>query len=249
MRPVDLIPSDERSGQRRQMRSGPLAYIVVGVLVAVLIGVVALVITNNQISDRKAESERLTAETAAVESKTAKLAAYTQFHNLRSERIATVTNLANSRFDWERIMREIALVLPDNVWLTNLTGTVSPSVQVDGGASISLRSSVPGPALEMVGCATGQKEVAEFVSVLRGIDGVTRVGMQSSELPIDAEAGTSGADSASADSGCQTKKFIALFQIVVAFDAAPIPSTPSEAAEVTSTTEPSTEATTPPSEG
>jgi Tfp pilus assembly protein PilN len=225
------------------MRGGPLAYIVLGALVAVLAGVTVLVITNNQISDRKAEVTQLKAETAAIESQTAKLAAYTQFHNLRAQRVVTVTNLAHSRFDWERIMRELSLVLPDNVWLTNLTGTVSPSVQVDGSAGIALRASVPGPALEMVGCAPSQDAVAEFVSVLKDIDGVTRVGMQSSKLPAGAEAGASAeSDSASADGGCQTRKFIALFQIVVAFDAAPVPTVSSESAEVTAAPETTTPA-------
>ena len=36
------------------MRGGPLAYIVVGALVAALAGVTLLVITGNQISERKA---------------------------------------------------------------------------------------------------------------------------------------------------------------------------------------------------
>ena len=95
----------------------------------------------------------------------------------------TVSNLAKSRFDWERVMRQLALVLPSDVWLTNLTGTVRPGVNVNGGGNISLRESVSGPALSMVGCAVGQEAVARFVSDLKDIDGVTRVGVQSSQLP------------------------------------------------------------------
>ena len=84
-------------------------------------------------------------------------------------------------------MRELALILPGDVWLTNLTGTARPDVSVDGGASISLRDSVPGPALEMIGCASGQEAVAGFVQALKDIDGVTRVGVQSSALGSAAE--------------------------------------------------------------
>lgn len=225
MRPVNLIPSEERSGERRPMRGGPLAYVVVGALAAAVLGVALLATTDNQISNSKAEIAATESETAAVEAKAQALSAYTQFHSLRQQRVATVTSLADSRFDWERVMRELALILPDNVWLTNLTGTASPEVSVDGGASVSLRDSVSGPALEMTGCATGQKAVAGFVQALKEIDGVTRIGMQSSALSSSAEEASSG----SAASGtCQTHDFIAQFQMVVAFDAAPVVATPTE---------------------
>ena len=61
MRPVNLIPAEERRGERAPLRSGPLAYIVVGALVAALLGVTALVLTGNQIADRKAEVAQLEA--------------------------------------------------------------------------------------------------------------------------------------------------------------------------------------------
>ena len=50
MRPVNLIPPEERPGERRPMRGGPLAYVIVGALAAAVIGVAALAITGNQMS-------------------------------------------------------------------------------------------------------------------------------------------------------------------------------------------------------
>ena len=47
------------------------------------------------------------------------------------------TSLAQSRFDWERVLRELAIVIPEDVWLTNLTATVSPEVQLDDSGSSS----------------------------------------------------------------------------------------------------------------
>ena len=46
MRPANLIPKEERTGGRRPMRSGPVAYVVVGALVAALLGVTALVVAH-----------------------------------------------------------------------------------------------------------------------------------------------------------------------------------------------------------
>lgn len=225
MRPVNLIPNEERSGERKPMRGGPLAYIVVGALAAAVLGVAMLVVTDNRIGDSKAEITQLESETRSIEARAQALSAYTQFHSLRQQRVATVAGLADSRFDWQRVMRELALILPDDVWLTNLTGTAAPGVSVEGATSVGLRSGIAGPALEMSGCASSQDAVAGFVQALKEIDGVTRVGMQSSALGSSG----AGASSGSAASGtCQTRDFIAQFQMVIAFDAAPVAPTSAE---------------------
>ncbi len=189
MRPINLIPEDERRGSGARRKGGPLAYILIGALVILLAGVTLLVSAGNEISGTKSEIVELKSEIAASEAKAEKLAAYTQLREIRDRRVATVQSLADSRFDWERVMRELALILPGDVWLTNLTGTVKPEVSVNGAASITLRHGVVGPALELIGCASGQEAVAGFVASLKDIDGVTRVAMQYSKLGETAESG------------------------------------------------------------
>jgi Tfp pilus assembly protein PilN len=239
MRPVNLIPPEDRRGDQAPLRTGPLAYVVLGALVAVLAGVTAMVLLDNQIGERETGLATVEREDAEETLKATRLSAYTEFRNLAEERVATVQSLADSRFDWERVMRELALILPSSVWLVDLTATASPGVSVGsggdsgGGSSGGLRASAPGPAMELSGCATGQRQVAEFVTALKDIDGVTRVGVESSELPAkDSGAGvSSGGDAGSGNAGddCRTRSFIAKFAIVVAFDAAPVP--PTAAAE------------------
>lgn len=228
MRPVNLIPAEERRGQHAPSRTGPLApYLVLGFLVAALAGVVALALTGNQISDRKSEIADLQQQQANLQVRAQQLASYSQFRAVHEQRTATVASLADSRFDWERVLRELALVLPRDVWLVNVTGSVSPDVQPNDAAGVDARSSVPGPALEIVGCAPGQDAVARFVSALEDIDGVTRVGVANSKLPdlSAANSATSGstAGSSQASDDCRTRDFIARFEIVVAFDAVPAP--------------------------
>ncbi|HEX3174336.1 MAG TPA: hypothetical protein VHQ43_08990 [Solirubrobacterales bacterium] len=230
MRPVNLIPPEERRGEQASLRAGPLAYMLLGVLVAVLAGVVALVLIGNQVSEREDEVATLRGEDAAAAVRAARLAPYTQFRTVSEQRVQTVQSLADSRFDWERVMRELALVLPSNVWLVNLTATATPESGVEGtggdaGAG-SLRDAISGPALEMSGCAAGQLALAGFVTTLKDIDGVTRVGVQSSELP-DSESGAGvsagGESGGGTNDDCRTRSFIAKFDLVVAFDAAPVP--------------------------
>jgi len=232
MRPVNLIPPEDRRGDQAPLRTGPLAYIVLGALVAVLVGVTALVLTGNQISESKDEVASLEREDAAAAARASRLASYTQFRSLSEQRVATVTSLADSRFDWERVMRELSLILPSNVWLTNLAGTAAAGVGVSGESSSSgsgLRAGIAGPALELTGCAAGQAAVAGFITALKDIDGVTRVGVQSSEVAGEESEAGSG-DAGGED--CRTRAFIAKFELVVAFDAAPIPATGSSEVEV-----------------
>lgn len=225
MRPVDLIPAEQRQGAHAPMRTGPIPYILVGGLAAVLVAVALLILTGNQISECEGELAGLKAQNAVAKERAQALVAYTQFQTLHEQRLLTIASLADSRFDWERVMRELSLILPHNVWLVGLTATAAPdvSVQGGGGGASNMRGSIPGPALELSGCAHGQKAVAGFVTALKDIDGVTRVGVQSSELPDEGKGGGGeGGGSDSSGDECRTRKFIAKFEIVVAFDAAPV---------------------------
>jgi Tfp pilus assembly protein PilN len=227
MRPVNLIPLEQRPGERGPTRTGPVPYLLVGVLVAVLAGVTALVLIGNQVADRKGEVAKLEREDAVAAARAERLAAYTQFRNMHEQRVQTVASLADSRFDWERVMRELALVLPHDVWLVSLDASASKGSESGGSGGSSLSGSIAGPSLAISGCATGQEAVAGFVTALKEIDGVTRVGVESSELAGEKEGAGSTSGSGGGEGGgssdCRTRSFIASFKMVVAFDAAPVP--------------------------
>jgi Tfp pilus assembly protein PilN len=244
MRPVNLIPPEDRRGEHAPLRTGPLPYVLLGALVALLIGVTAVVLLNNQIADSKSEVAKLEGEDAAAAAKAQRLASYTEFRNMSEQRVATVNSLADSRFDWERVMRELSRVLPSNVWLTDLTGTAGGGTDAASGAPAS------GPTLTISGCAVTQDGVAGFLSALRDIDGVTRVGLSSSARPSGVAGGgtSAGGDSAGGGAGsdCATKDFIAQFDIQVAFDKAPAPQSATAAPTAPTTPTGTTPATTTP---
>ena len=235
MRPVNLIPSDQRHGGQSPLRTGPVPYIVLGGLVALLVGAAVLVMTGNQISERKDEIVTLNREDRIAQERAERLAAYVQLAEMRQQRVETISSLADSRFDWERVMRELSKILPSDVWLTSLDASASPEAGSSGGSSGGgMRGSIAGPALEISGCAKGQEGVAGFVTALKEIDGVTRVGVESSALPSEgsgAEAGGGSGGGGEGGASCQTRNFIAQFSMVVAFDAAPVPSSESAEAE------------------
>lgn len=228
MRPVNLIPSDERR-DKRPVRTGPIAYLLVGALALGLAAVTMVVLTNNKIADRKAEIAGLEQREAAASARAAQLAPFAEFSSLEGERLATIKSLANSRFDWERVLRELALVIPSDVWLTDLRGAVNS--QVSGSTDTASASGAPpidAPSLSLSGCATGQEAVARFLSALRDIDGITRVGLTSSERPTEAASAASG-EASGGDTDCRTFDFITKFEVVAAFDAVPTPDIPAAA--------------------
>ncbi len=231
MRPVNLIPAEERRGERQKARTGPLVYVVVGVLGAILIGLALVVTTSNSISDSKAKKKDLEAQKESLQAQSQALRNYASFASLKAQREQTVVSLAHSRFDWERVMRELTLVLPEDVWLTQVTGTVSPNVTVTDSAGDTLRGSIQGPALALIGCGRSQDSVARLVAALHEIDGVTRVAVSKSEKPTDtatdASSGGSGSGGAAAGQGddCRTRSTIPRFEIVMAFDEAPVAAT------------------------
>jgi Tfp pilus assembly protein PilN len=225
VRSVNLIPPDERGSDRGAMRTGAFSYVLIGALALALLGVIALAFTSKQISDRKSEISSLQAQAQQAEAKAQSLQAFANFRAVQQQRSTTITSLAQSRFDWQRVLNELARVIPSNVWLVQMAGTANPQVTLPDAPEIQIRDTVTGPALELIGCAPNQDAVAGFVSALEEIDGVTRVGLQQSEKADDSgsTSATSGSDQQT-NTECRTNPHIAKFEVVVAFDAVPTPS-------------------------
>ena len=81
------------------------------------------------------------------------------------------------------------------MWLSSLDGSVSAT---SGNTSSSVRSALPNPAVDIVGCTTSQSDVARMMSAMRRVDGVIRVSLQSSKKGASG-SGTSGGGGCNGD--------------------------------------------------
>jgi Tfp pilus assembly protein PilN len=190
MKAVNLLPQDLRSsGGNRPAPAvaagdpeagGPGAFIVLGALALCVVALAGYVLTSNLVKDREAKLAETTAQATAVTSQMNALKPYADFESVANARIATVNDLATQRFDWEQVLRDVSRTLPADVTLSQLSGTLSSETGTGGGAS-SLRGALNVPAIELQGCTTGQSDVAELMSRLRGVDGVTRVSLSKSD--------------------------------------------------------------------
>jgi Tfp pilus assembly protein PilN len=118
MRAVNLLPRDQKR-QRRQPGAVMLTAVLGGVLVtAVLAGL--FLTTSSTVSDRQSNLDALRAELAAIPATKETPAANAGLENEKSQRVALLGKALGSRVAWDRILREISLVLPEDIWLESL---------------------------------------------------------------------------------------------------------------------------------
>jgi Tfp pilus assembly protein PilN len=189
MKAVNLLPSDQRGSAKttasvaapKASGSAFGAYAVLGALAVAVVAVAGYVLTDNTIKDRRVQLANVTRQDEVVQAKARSLQAFADFKNLADQRIATVRGLAASRFDWDRTLQDLSRAIPGDVHLKSLSGTTG--TQISGGGSSSgsaLRGAIQAPALELSGCTTNQQSVANLMSNLRNVRGVTRVTLSTS---------------------------------------------------------------------
>jgi Tfp pilus assembly protein PilN len=238
VRPVNLIPLDERRGAARvgADRAPIRIYILLGVLGVVLLSVLALVLTSNQINGKTEDLSKVKAQEQGVKQVADALRPFGQFAQVQAARKAQITQLASTRFNWEQALRQLSRAIPSNVWLLKLAGTVSPAIEVEsaaGGAASSLRDKFPAPAIVMTGCTYSQHAVARMMTRMQNLDDVTEVQLAKSARKDEATSGSNAAASSGAagaagaaedPTDCVGSSRITQFDLLVVFGGSPLAS-------------------------
>jgi Tfp pilus assembly protein PilN len=159
MRPVNLLPPDQRP-HAGGGRPGS-AYALLGALAILFVAALAYVLTVQDIGSKQDELAEVQAETQVAQQRAAALAPYAQFASMRQTRVDSVTALAQARIDWERLMRELARVLPAGSYVSSVDATGAPAAADPAGGAGA------GPKLKLVGCARGHRDVATVLVRLR----------------------------------------------------------------------------------
>jgi Tfp pilus assembly protein PilN len=227
MRAVNLIPSDQRSGGTVGGRSGGAVFLVLGLLGGLIVLAFLYGSSHRALQSRRAEAATLSARAAQVQAQAAQLAPYASFMSLREQRLNSITQLIGGRFDWSNVMGELSRVLPREVSLSTMTGTIGGSEEGSAKASSASSSSAvssatpPGaaPSVTLAGCAGSQSVVAQMLVRLRLISGVSSVALQSSTKPGSGGGSGGGTGPCAADNP--------VFSVVVSFEPLPTAATPS----------------------
>ena len=199
MRAVNLLPSDLRgtapaaapsAGQDRAEGIG--AYVVLGALALCVALLATYVLATNNVKQKQADLEEVTAQAQAASAATAKLKPYADFDAMAKSRVETVKGLAAARFDWEQAFRDLSRSVPSDVKLQSLSGDMGLPGTTGGGSTDPLRGSIAAPAISLAGCAQSQPAVARMMARLRAVDGVTRVALSKSESSVNPVASAAG---------------------------------------------------------
>jgi Tfp pilus assembly protein PilN len=203
MKAVNLLPEKHRPRQATGGQ-GKGGYVVLGVLGAVLVGVLVYVLTLNSLNDSKSKITEATAEAARLNEQANSLGPYGDFAKIKSDRVQSVKELAQGRFDYERLVRELAHVLPPDVWLVNASASSVADASTTTSTSTPPPAGTPapstGPTLKLQGCARDQSQVAVTLVRLRELQGATDVSLDHSTRGED-NAATAPAAPAGGSSG------------------------------------------------
>jgi Fimbrial assembly protein (PilN) len=199
MKPVNLVPQDQRRRVPSE-GSGKGAQAVLGVLAVLLAMVVAYVLTANTVTERQNETEEARLEADRLEAQAVKKDDVSDFTAIAETRVQSVAAVAATRFDWERLMRELSRVMPPGTWLQSASASATGAVEGAGAAAAGAAPApAPGaaasgsPTANLVGCTSGHSGVAQLMVRLRQLHRVTDVALtQSSKEDATAAAGLEG---------------------------------------------------------
>jgi Tfp pilus assembly protein PilN len=137
MRAINLLPRDDSKRQRYQPGAVALTAVLGSVLVTALLAGLFLK-TTSTVGERQAEVDALRAELAASPPPPRETAG-SGLEAEKSQRVAILGKALGARIAWDRVLREISLVLPEDVWLEtlNATGPDQAAVPQPGAAAPS----------------------------------------------------------------------------------------------------------------
>jgi Tfp pilus assembly protein PilN len=144
----------------------------------------AFVQTHNTVSDRQATLDGLQQQVAAAQATAASAQAARANVQARHTAVTTVTS---QRITWEQVLRDLARVLPANVWLQNLQAqspTPTVSASTTSASTTSTTTTAPSgstpTAFVVTGFTSSQKAVARVIDRLSVLPWLSDVSLQQS---------------------------------------------------------------------
>jgi Tfp pilus assembly protein PilN len=181
MRAVNLLPRDERA-KRTTAEQAPI-FVGLGLLLVVFVVLCVMFLgasasvkdKQNALGDAKAQLAQLPPLPKAQTAIEAGLAGE------QKARVSAVTSALSRRVSWDRVLREFATVLPDDVWLTSLSAH-APSSPASAAPAAPVAPGTAPDGFVINGYTYSQDGVARLLSRLNVLPDLTNVQLQTSSL-------------------------------------------------------------------
>jgi Tfp pilus assembly protein PilN len=185
MRAFNLLPREDARTVKEGAPS-PLPYVLVALTGVLLFAALAAfyLMAGTDVTTKKGKIEDLRAELAAYQASAQQPSLDDKSAALANERVGRTNALASAlakRLAWDRLLREVALVVPDEVSLSQIQGN-SPAAAT---ATLTADGS-PVTNLTIIGTTADQASVAEFMARLSVIRQLVAVRLkEAGESPND----------------------------------------------------------------
>jgi Tfp pilus assembly protein PilN len=171
MRAVNLLPRDDARSKSRQTNPVVLGGVIATVAATAIIAAAFLTVSAG-VADKQ---ERLDAAQAELDSTPVPPPAdnsATALQQERGQRVVALSTALGRRVAWDRILRELSLVLPEDVWLSTLSAKApSEAAAADAPAGFTI-----------TGKTYSHEGVARLLSRLSVLPDLTDVELQRSTL-------------------------------------------------------------------
>ncbi len=196
MERINLLPPEAQVKASRER--GLIYAILILVGVVVVLGLV-YVWQNSIVSSKQDELAQIQAQQTQVNEQLAALAPYAQIQAERVAMTATGKALYDARVPWSTILQEVSLVIPANVRLQSLTGTVPAPMLAGAAATPGATTTTTTTAdVTFTGTTYTHEDVAAFMTSLGLIPQLTNIQLTSSTGTAPAPAASpSGSSTAS----------------------------------------------------
>lgn len=180
MKRMNLLPQELRA--RESARSGS-SYAVVAGLACAILAMLAYGLVISGVRTDEAELAALQEETHQAQSRAAALSPYAAFAAMKQTRARSVRGVAETRFDYERLTRELARILPPRVSVGHLEigpGSLTEEEAALGADNPDGEAPEGAPRMLLSGCAPNQDTVADTLDRLRALTAASSVTLGSS---------------------------------------------------------------------
>ncbi|HET8607216.1 MAG TPA: PilN domain-containing protein [Gaiellaceae bacterium] len=174
MRAVNLLPRELEQGRKGPAK--PVIFGCAGAVLATAVLAVGYLNASSKVGDENKQLASVQAQIAALPQPQAPPATVSAIPAERQARVAALTSALAQRVPWDRVLREVSLVLPDDVWLTSLQAS-APQPAPAGAAPVSATNA---SGFTMVGSTYSQAAVARLLARLSVVPDLENVSLSTS---------------------------------------------------------------------
>lgn len=179
MRAVNLLPRDDLN--KRTKTNVPALAGVTGAVLVTAVLAMSFLSASSSVSDQQATLNGLQQELAAVPPPAVPNPNEGVLAGQQKLRAAALSSALSRRVAWDRVLRELSLVLPQDVWLTSLAAS-SPASPASVAPPPVVAAGVPPTGFSINGYTYSHDSVARLLARLQVVPDLVGVQLQQSAL-------------------------------------------------------------------